>query len=207
MPFRKSLMLLPIAVLTCAAPPSSAQAYPIDCAILLCLAGGFPPSLPCAAARIEMIRRITPWPIEPPLQLWRCPMHASFARESSPPASAELIVGYALPHTRWPKPDREAYILSGYDSSIEAYLAAIKVYDFTYSRFRNRQGNCAVSANLSVGSYDPSGNFGWRASDPGAAPAWMFNSNDPYCAEAWFRGVGLEWRDYQGAQGTEVVRY
>lgn len=58
--------------------PSPASAYQIDCAILLCLAGGFPPSVPCARARAEMIRRITPWPIEPPLQIWRCPMHAAF---------------------------------------------------------------------------------------------------------------------------------
>lgn len=57
--------------------PAEAQSYPIDCAILLCLAGGWPASVPCARARAEFIRRITPWPIEPPLQIWRCPMHAA----------------------------------------------------------------------------------------------------------------------------------
>ena len=51
-----------------------AKAYPIDCAILLCLSGGWPASAECAAAKAEFIRRITPWPIEPPLQIWRCPM-------------------------------------------------------------------------------------------------------------------------------------
>lgn len=50
------------------------DAYPIDCAILLCLAGGFPASAECSAAKAELIRRITPFPVEPPLQLWRCPM-------------------------------------------------------------------------------------------------------------------------------------
>jgi hypothetical protein len=55
-----------------------AQTYPIDCAILLCLSGGWPTSVPCSRARIEFIRRITPWPIEPPLQIWRCPMGASY---------------------------------------------------------------------------------------------------------------------------------
>lgn len=55
-----------------------AEAYQIDCAILLCLSGGWPASAECAAARAEFIRRITPWPIEPPLQIWRCPMGASF---------------------------------------------------------------------------------------------------------------------------------
>lgn len=57
--------------------PATAQSYPIDCAILLCLAGGWPASVPCARARAEFIRRITPWPVEPPLQIWRCPMHAA----------------------------------------------------------------------------------------------------------------------------------
>src|SRR5690554_253192 len=55
-----------------------AQTYQIDCAILLCLSGGWPASVPCARARAEFIRRITPWPVEPPLQIWRCPMGASY---------------------------------------------------------------------------------------------------------------------------------
>ncbi|WP_234417197.1 hypothetical protein [Loktanella sp. Alg231-35] len=55
-----------------------AQSYQIDCAILLCLSGGWPASVPCARARAEFIRRITPWPVEPPLQIWRCPMGAAY---------------------------------------------------------------------------------------------------------------------------------
>lgn len=58
--------------------PARSQTYPIDCAILLCLSGGWPTSVPCTRARAEFIRRITPWPVEPPLQIWRCPMGASF---------------------------------------------------------------------------------------------------------------------------------
>ena len=65
--------------------PARAQTYPIDCAILLCLSGGWPASMPCARARAEFIRRITPWPVEPPLQIWRCPMGASY--ETSPPSN------------------------------------------------------------------------------------------------------------------------
>lgn len=60
-----------------------AEAYPIDCAILLCLAGGFPASAECSAAHTEMIRRVTPWPIEPPLQLWRCPMNVGLPAGSA----------------------------------------------------------------------------------------------------------------------------
>ena len=57
---------------------AEAQSYQIDCAILLCLSGGWPASVPCARARAEFIRRITPWPVEPPLQIWRCPMSAAY---------------------------------------------------------------------------------------------------------------------------------
>tara|TARA_Y100000815_G_scaffold213655_2_gene198500 strand:+ start:822 stop:1568 length:747 start_codon:yes stop_codon:yes gene_type:complete len=63
---------------------ASAQTYPIDCAILLCLSGGWPASEPCSRARAEFIRRITPWPVEPPLQIWRCPMGASFEPVDDP---------------------------------------------------------------------------------------------------------------------------
>ena len=62
---------------SCATIPTAVAAYPIDCAIFLCMAGGFPASAECNAAKAEVIRRITPFPIEPPLQLWRCPMGAS----------------------------------------------------------------------------------------------------------------------------------
>ena len=47
-------------------PATPAKAYDMDCAIMLCMAGGFPPSAVCAAAYAEMIRRITPWPSRPP---------------------------------------------------------------------------------------------------------------------------------------------
>ncbi len=63
---------------------SKAQTYPIDCAILLCLSGGWPTSVPCSRARAEFIRRITPWPVEPPLQIWRCPMGATYRFKPQP---------------------------------------------------------------------------------------------------------------------------
>lgn len=62
--------------------PVPANAYAVDCAILLCLAGGWPSDPVCSAARAVFIRRITPWPIEPPLQIWRCPMGVSYTLPS-----------------------------------------------------------------------------------------------------------------------------
>ena len=76
-----------------------AQTYQIDCAILLCLSGGWPASEPCARARAEFIRRITPWPVEPPLQIWRCPMGASYEQGSafSPGAGIYEVLYPAMP--------------------------------------------------------------------------------------------------------------
>ncbi|KGM46649.1 hypothetical protein [Pseudooceanicola atlanticus] len=68
-----------------------AQSYPIDCAILLCLSGGWPASAPCARARGEFIRRITPWPVEPPLQIWRCPMGASYQEQEDQQTRARFF--------------------------------------------------------------------------------------------------------------------
>lgn len=73
-----TLALASIALFSAAPSKAPAQTYPIDCAILLCLSGGWPSSVPCSRARAEFIRRITPWPVEPPLQIWRCSMGASY---------------------------------------------------------------------------------------------------------------------------------
>lgn len=79
--FRKYSILILLALIGSSvglANRVQAQTYQIDCAILLCLSGGWPASVPCTRSRAEFIRRITPWPIEPPLQIWRCPMGASY---------------------------------------------------------------------------------------------------------------------------------
>ena len=73
-----TIVTLSAPMLVAAPQRAEAQSYQIDCAILLCLSGGWPASAPCARARAEFIRRITPWPVEPPLQIWRCPMGAAY---------------------------------------------------------------------------------------------------------------------------------
>lgn len=90
------IRLLPLVLalaLTGISQPSSsrAQTYPIDCAILLCLSGGWPASVPCSRARSEFIRRITPWPVEPPLQIWRCPMGASYEFKPQPNETGRIF--------------------------------------------------------------------------------------------------------------------
>lgn len=82
---------------------TQAQTYQIDCAILLCLSGGWPASVPCARARAEFIRRITPWPIEPPLQIWRCPMGASY-QPMPPTDDIHSLYDIVFADQRRPKP-------------------------------------------------------------------------------------------------------
>lgn len=84
------------------ASQTTAQSYQIDCAILLCLSGGWPASTPCSRARAEFIRRITPWPVEPPLQIWRCPMGARFQTPGTetPPRPFWDILAPASPRSQ-----------------------------------------------------------------------------------------------------------
>jgi hypothetical protein len=105
--------------------PAPASAYEVDCAILLCLSGGWPASAECSHARDVFIQRITPWPIEPPLQIWRCPMGS--AMNSSPRKTpSERFYNFAFGDP--PKPSAP-YKLGSYGESAEAMPAVSKQYD------------------------------------------------------------------------------
>ena len=83
-----ALVSITAATATLLAP--AATAYPVDCAILLCLSGGWPASAECSHARAVFIERITPWPIEPPLQISHCPMWVTYDLRSAQPSSERL---------------------------------------------------------------------------------------------------------------------
>lgn len=72
-------------------PKPTPWTVPFCCAWL----GGWPASAECSHARAVFIRRITPWPIEPPLQIWRCPMGAVFKADSSNPFESRLYKALA----------------------------------------------------------------------------------------------------------------
>jgi hypothetical protein len=188
--------------------PRPAQAYQIDCAILLCLAGGFPPSEPCARARAEMIRRITPWPIEPPLQLWRCPMRAELkvsVRQTESVIEASSFIQQnpnPLETTR-----SFARLWQAFGEDVSDYVMAIKVYDLAYSRHRNHDGDCVIFSKLRIGTYDRNWNFRWGRAALEQSPDWFFDTHYMNCTEVWFRGVGMEWWSHENKKGTEVVRY
>lgn len=194
------------------APASNAQSYPIDCAILLCLAGGFPASAECNAARIEMIRRITPWPIEPPLQLWNCPMRMD--------ASAAAAAGIAMP----------AVGRDGLTPDVRGYRDGIEIYHIDYRRVRVGGGegdDWQVRDDSMRGEYDADGTYDWHDTSFTRGPEWLGSlpgasrreimgrgPQDPvehvvgHENEARrLRGVAMRYRDHAGQFHTEWVSY
>jgi hypothetical protein len=198
--------------LSLAAP---AAAYPVDCAILLCLAGGWPASAQCVHARTVFIARITPWPIEPPLQIWNCPMRASLNREKVP---LERLLEIALrqddgprPQSRFDRPS-ELYLAqdqADVDISDPAYdfVRSIHVFQIDYWRHRNKDGDCSTSYSIRAGTYGKQGEFRWRRTSPSSVPrASRFRPSET-CSNYRFRGVFVDWTDYEGNYGFEEVRY
>ncbi len=91
----------------CNAPREASAGFNVDCAMLLCLAGGWPKSAECTLAYATFIRRVTPWPIEPPLQIWRCPMGAAYEGPQMTPM--QRIYNATLPESQLQsKPQEQA---------------------------------------------------------------------------------------------------
>lgn len=176
---RKILRLAMAATLTLSGQvplATPARAYQVDCAILLCLAGGWPTSAPCAHARAVFIRRITPWPIEPPLQIWRCPMGASFSpTETLGPAERLFDAAFqaTLPRQSFPEdaPVVEVQATDEADIDISGdafdFVRSIRVYHIQYRQHENRDGDCNRSDSTRLGS-DPTA---CRATIAGRHPA------------------------------------
>lgn len=197
-----------------------AQAYPIDCAILLCLAGGFPSNTECNAARAEFIRRITPWPVEPPLQLWRCPM--------------------GLPANFTPAPNAPRINLGrdGLTPEVRRYRDAIEIYHIRqYSRRTNNDGDELVTDIAQRGFYDEDGRHHWTGASYERGPAWLAEAvggrtipirecvrehRENGCMEyrvvgqenraGWggfgtVRGVAIRYEDHTGETHMHYVRY
>lgn len=199
-------------------PPAVAQSYQIDCAILLCLAGGWPASVPCACARAEFIRRITPWPIEPPLQIWRCPMGASFDGPT-PLSPMERVFDIAFREEQEAnaagRVDMPGVILAqaqeqaDIDISGEAFdfVRSIRVYHIQFSQRQNRDGDCIRSDGTRLGSYGLQGDYGWARSSVAAVPEASDLAVPAYCGSYSWRSVFVDWRDHAGNYGSEEVRY
>lgn len=206
-------LLLGVGLSTVTTTPVAA--YPVDCAILLCLAGGWPASAECAHARAVFIRRITPWPIEPPLQIWNCPMRASFRATDW---SLDRLFDIGL-RTMSPLPfassrDASSGILRVQDSAdvditdpAFDFVRSIRVFEITYQQRRNSHGDCNTGGPIYEGSYGEQGQYNRRRSTPAAVPAASDFNIPAGCRDYWYRSVFVEWRDYEGTYGHEEVHY
>lgn len=166
--------------------PLSVAAYPIDCAIALCLPGGFPSSAECSRARIEVLRRLTPPNIEPPLQLWRCPMNT----------------GASLPGVG----------ADGTTPEMRAWRSGIEVW-MLEKVSTNSSGGREARITAFRNHYDDAGNFVGGGADPAALPDWIraeVSQHTPYPLESdngRFRAIVFRYGDYNGGATTEWISY
>ena len=211
-PFLPALFLS-LGLSTAAITP--AAAYPVDCAILLCLAGGWPASAECAHARAVFIRRITPWPIEPPLQIWNCPMRASFPvgdRSLNRLFDIAFRGELAAPAMSYPEQAIEPMLVDAQadvDISDPAFdfVRSIRVFEITYQQRRSSDGDCNSWGSVYMGSYGAQGDYTRRRSSTSAVPAASDFAVPASCSSYWHRSVFVEWQDYQGTYGHEEVHY
>ena len=196
------------------AQPVPASAYPVDCAILLCLAGGWPASAACAQARAVFIRRITPWPIEPPLQIWNCPMHVSLRKppaverlfDISAPSSTPMRPEFALPVEALPRLVAGQADIDISDPAFD-FVRSIRVFEITYRQWRNSDGDCTSWSAVIEGGYGEQGDYRRRRSTPAAVPDASDFNPPASCGSYWHRSVFVEWRDFEGGYGFEEVHY
>ncbi|EEE35142.1 hypothetical protein RKLH11_4315 [Rhodobacteraceae bacterium KLH11] len=221
--FRSSTAGLAIAASGLFATP--AAAYPIDCAIFLCLVGGWPFSAECSEAREEFIRRITPYPVEPPLQLWRCPIGGSAgARDLTPMQRLNQIKrNSAVPYPEVPSKTLPTTVqasfldqfrspvvkisytvdLSSSDFDVVRSIRVWHVHGYSY-RVTEREGPCVETIRAELGTYNDRTEYQLTRTGADAIPSWMGMKRT--CGSS-FRGVGVEWTDTFGAHDYEVVRY
>ena len=205
-------LLLGLGLSTAAVSP--AAAYPVDCAILLCLAGGWPASAECAHARAVFIRRITPWPIEPPLQIWNCPMRASFRGEAKP-LERLFDIGVRIepvPFVLIPETQLKLQLVQNradVDISDTAFdfVRSIRVFEITYQQRRNQHGDCNSWGVVYMGTYGAQGDYKRSRSSVSAVPSASDLAVPADCRDYRHRSVFVEWRDYEGSYGHEEVHY
>jgi len=189
-------------------------AYPVDCAILLCLAGGWPASVECAHARATFIRRITPWPIEPPLQIWNCPMRAAFRVEEP---AMELLFDIAAtavlePLVSIPEVPLALQLVADradidISDPVFDFVRSIHVFEITWYQSRSSDGDCSSYGRIYVGSYGEQGEYSRRRGRTEEIPKASEFAPPAGCGSYRYRSVFVEWRDYEGRYNSEEVRY
>lgn len=185
-----------------------ASAYPIDCAIILCMSGGFPASAECLAAKAEVIRRITPIPVEPPLKIWKCPMGID------PTVAAQL----GLPANSGS---------DAYPPEVLNIQDGIETFDIKYTDRHTHDGE-VVTEEVKQGIYVGT-EYDWKNASYIRGPAWLAEATGGYRKDIYyssgdrgmnrrkigtvnahngsFRAVVMRYKDYEGHYQSQVVNY
>ncbi len=237
--FQKYTLLVALALLSSfvsIANRVQAQTYQIDCAILLCLSGGWPGSVPCTRARAEFIRRITPWPIEPPLRIWRCPMGTSsqsippmddagriydvlFATRDRPrPNLAPAAEPLRLEHTGLSLTGPKGVPrLGGFAPQLAQGRAEISISGPEFNFVRSiRVFDVLIDDDRDDGGCDRYARVRVGNYDPYGSFGWQGSNRGSIPAAfgptrhgcfLYARAVFVEWRDYRGIYGSERINY
>jgi hypothetical protein len=165
--------------------PQKARAYDIDCAILLCMAGGFPPSAVCAQAYSTMIRRIMPWPSLPPFGI--CSFAALPVDLGGP--GGEGTLDMSLPEYNWLNQTHVIWFTG------RGYKPKDQPYQWDWSlRSCDRENRICRYLQTVTGSYTP-----WPETliaESGQAIAMPAASGT-----AFGRAILVEYGDYNGNMG------
>lgn len=175
-------------------PTKPARAYDMDCAIMLCMAGGFPSSDVCAEAYAEMIRRITPWPVQPPFGV------CSFAGGPAAPhgARGEQELDISAPDYAWLHRTRVLWWRSRHWGS---RTEATEYWSWALRSCDHELRNCRILSRRESSTSPWPGSF---TTEHGQVVT------PPKNTRLWFptRAVRIEYGDYDGnIAHSDWVRY
>ncbi|MGN7963924.1 hypothetical protein [Brucella sp. 22210] len=161
------------------------------------------------AAKAEVIRRITPIPVEPPLQVWRCPMKID--------PSVAAAIGMSASQINQ----------AGYTKEVLDIQNGVEMYDITYRRRRDRDGE-TISESTKKGVYG-NDRFDWARASYIKGPEWLAEATGGYRSPVYayggrdqqirrkvgeenanvssFRTIVMRFKDYEGRYQTQTVPY
>lgn len=146
--YLSTVVLATLAALTA---PQKAKAYDVDCAIMLCMAGGFPPSAVCAHAYKTMIQRITPIPVRPPFGI--CTFANVPVSAGGPGGTGTLDI--SLPEYAWLGKTRVIWWRLAREGEIEGG----HWYDWSVRSCMSDTQTCVVLEDVRESDVVPSGSF------------------------------------------------
>ena len=156
---------------------AQAQENPIDCEILICMAAGFPVASGCGPAYSEVLDRVTPFPIEPPLQIWNCPFDI-------PKEYGNYQVDLSSPEY--------------------SFATTFRVYHMDINN-RRKDGKCQRSSTVEVGTYDNTGAFSWEDSSRFDVPEAAGLSTTGCTLNV--RAIFVDWQDEAGGYDSQMIHY